>query len=66
MDHTSQLVHIELDLFVSDLITYPVDVTGRRAGVMDLHTVCAAIENLLHRTLAASDHIFIHHRGYQR
>ena len=64
MHHAPQLVHAELDLFISNLISYLIDITWRRAGVLNLHTICTTIEYPLHRPLTTSDHAFIDYSSH--
>ena len=65
MYYTPQLVYTKLDLFISNLIFYPIDITWRRASVLNLHTIYTTIENLLYRPLTTSDYIFIDYSSYQ-
>ena len=65
MHHAPQLVHAKLDLFISNLISHPIDITWRRAGVLNLHTICTTIEYLLHRPLTTSDYAFVDYSSHQ-
>ena len=64
MHHAPQLVYTELDLFISNLISYLIDITWRRAGVLNLYTIYTTIEYPLHRPLTTSDHAFIDYSSH--
>ena len=64
MYYTPQLVYTELDLFISNLISYPIDITWRRASILNLYTICTTIEYLLYRPLTTSDYAFIDYSSY--
>ena len=64
MHYTPQLVYTKLDLFISNLISYLIDITWRRAGVLNLYTIYTTIEYLLYRPLTTSDYIFIDYSSY--
>ena len=65
MYHIPQLVYTELDLFISNLISYLIDITWRRADILNLYTIYTTIEYPLYRPLTTSDYIFIDYSSYQ-
>ena len=64
MHYTPQLVYTKLDLFISNLISYLIDITWRRTGILNLYTIYTVIEYLLYRPLTTSDYIFIDYSSY--
>ena len=65
MHHTAQLIHTKLDVFVSNLILYSIDITWGRTDVLNLHAICTAIQYPLYCFLTTANYALVYHLSYE-
>ena len=53
------MIYVEIDLFVSNLISHSLYIVCRYVDVMNLHVVRATIEYSLHRVVIVSNHAIV-------